>query len=446
MNSFPSPADEVRALADAQFDGRINHEQTVRLESLIVNDLLCMQTYVERMAFHGEILKDSTTKTPAQATVTVLKEFSNAVHLRERRIRLTQFWSATVLGLGLIVVISALSIPGLFQAAPLGMVASLSSDARFKSSPFELGQVVRVGDSLTIDQGIVTLQLPDVLIDLIGPATATLDRSGHLSLNSGTIIAKMLHEGEQFKVTTPDVEVLDLGTEFLVHHDALKGTNVSVRQGRVQASLLDWRKTPTQKLELTDRRSATFQSSSARASEIDFQPEQFTPVDRSRGGIFSIDGMLRTATEQPVLLGSGKTPTFNHILVIPEHQNLVLEEDLNLDGMDGPVRIPAGSVINSYLVHYDPPGDVSRAPRGAITFFDPITAVITSSQGLLQSDSATGLPGTQYESAAFRGAELGPDEDRIQISNDRRTVSFRFDTSPPFYLDEVRILTVARSP
>jgi len=444
IDSSSSPGDEVRALTDAQFDGSINRQQMERLESLIVNDLGCLQMYVERMTFHGELLKDASEKSPHQATLGLMREFSRSIRVREQQNRWKQMTFVSGLAAGVLVVAgSVLFFAGAFQPAPLGVISGLSANVQSASASRELGQIIRAGDSFTLDEGIMSLQLPNVLVDLIGPATVRFDESGKLSLAAGTLVAKILKDGENFTVTTPDAEVVDLGTEFSVHYHPATGTDVSVRQGRVQAKLLDWRKAPTKMLELTDNRSANFQSGTGAAQEVNFNPQTFHPVDRSRGGIRSIDGTLRTATAEPASLRSGDSLTFNHTLVIPERQNVRLEEELTINGLNGVVSLPAGTVISSYLVHYDPPGDISRAPRGAVTFLGQVAAVVVQTSDLVATDPLLGLSSMEFETASFRGLEIEPDEDEVQVSRDRKTVSFRFDTSPPQYLDEARIIVIS---
>jgi len=442
MSEFPSLHDEIRALADAVFDGRIDSQRMQRLESLIVHDMGCMQAYVERMTFHGELLQGAEERTPEQATIAVLKEFSRAVRLRERHNWMMQFWAYSAMAATVLLIVgSAYLLTDGFQGAPLGVVSSLSENVQSESSATDLGRVVRLKELLEIKSGIVSLQLPNVMVDVLGPATVRLENSSRITLKSGIVKARISEGGEGFVITTPDAEIVDLGTEFLVRYDAESGTDVSVRQGRARASLLNWGGKPTKILELTDHRSATFQKTSQVAKEVDFQAHMFAPIDRSRGGIHSIDGTIRTATRKYVALFGGQVQTPNHMLVIPELQNVELHADLTVNGVEGPVHVPAGSVISSYLMHYDPTAAVTVAPRGAVTFFDRVTAVLVDADALRQTDPVLGLPGVQFESADFRQFER--DEDVVQISRDRRTVSFYCGLNPGEFLDEARILVLS---
>jgi len=444
MPIFSSPSEEARHLADALFDGRLDHFGFQRLETLIVSNLSCLQVYVERANFHSELLELADEQSPEDAALAVLKEFSRVCSARERRRSYRDL---------LLVVTTACLVFGLItwgyfvtdggKTSPVGRIASLSTNASTGSADLELGRFVRWRETLSVSTGIVSLQLPNVLVDVVGPAKVRLTGERELSLMSGTLMANVQPGGEGFKIQTPDAEVVDLGTEFLVSYEPQRGTDVSVRRGRAQVKLIDRQSHPAMFLELTDNRSAHVEQSKALVREIDFQSESFLAVDQSRGGIRSIDGNLRTAIHPPVSLQSEQTTTPNHMLVIPERQNVVLDEDLVVVGIEGPVRIPAGSCVSSYLIHYDPTELVTFAPRGGVTFFGQIAAVIVNSDALQGTDGPFGLEATLFEEAGFRELEL--DEDEIRISNDRKTVSFFFGANPNELLDEARILVVSES-
>jgi len=443
LSNYSSLADEVQALADQLFDGRIDGPRMRRLEALIENDLACLQVYVERMTYHGELVKNAEVRSPAQAALAVMREFSYAVRMHERRRWFAQFWIYGGMVASLLLIVGgALFFTGAFDPVPVGIVAGLSDDAQFSSTGIDLGRFVRRGEQITVNQGMISLQLSNVLVDVLGPASIQLEAGDRMVLNAGSLFAKMLPGANGFTVSTPDVEVVDLGTEFYVQYTPVTGTQVSVRQGRVRASLLDWKHAPVNLLELTDGRSAQFQGAAQLVREVVYQPEVFQPIDQSRGGIQRIDGLLRTTPRIPVSLQSEQLQTTNHMLVIPERQNVLLDRDLVIPGEGEPVRIPAGAVISSYLIHYDPKVLATLAPRGAVTFFDEIAAVTATEEGLKATDHL-GLPGIRFESNKFREFEM--DEDEVRISQDRKTVSFYCGVNPGEFLDEARVIVVAKT-
>lgn len=438
-----SPLDEVRSLTDAMFDGDIDAGGLQRLDGLIVNDPSCLQVYLEMVNLHGALIRQADTQPDDQVVISVLQDFSDACDRREARSRwrdIVMTGAASLLVCGFL---GWLFFAEAFRATPLGNIAHLTNSASLTSGKVELGQVIRQGSTISVAEGVVSIELGNVMIDLQGPAELKLNDLKQVQLQQGTLTAQVRSGGEGFSVRTPDAEVIDLGTEFFVHYDTKSGTDVSVRRGRAKTSLLDVQGLPTQVLELTASRSAHLHLPQATLTETKFEPAPFERIDRARGTIRSISGQLRTIAEPPANLTSEKTTTLNYMLVIPERQHVVLNEDLVLDTVAGRVSLPAGSTVSSYLVHYDPTSLATYAPRGAVTFFGKISAAIVNNSMLNATDSIFGLPGTVFESRPFRGLELNADE--IRISDDKETVSFFFGMESPTYLDQVRILVLASS-
>lgn len=437
MNSS-SPIEELRELVDRLFDDRIDDAGIARIDQLIVNDPACLQTYVERLDFHGELVEQADRRSPEATTVGVLNRFSDACEAREARLHWRTNMFMIVCSLLMAVGLGSVYYSAVLVPAPIGTVASLSTDLQTEI-PLELGQFVRWGQTIQVSQGIASLQLPGVIVDLVGPVSLKLERKNRVFLTDGTVVAKVEPDGIGFMIRTPDTEVVDLGTEFLVHRDPHQGTHVSVRKGEAHATLLDWRGTPTKVIELTASRAVELNHSTEVLKEVAYSVERFTPVDRSRKGIRRLTGALRTVAGIPASLASDQLITPNHLLVIPEQQ-ILLTSPLTVESISGSVTIPAGATVSSYLIHYDPTDAVSFAPRGAVNFFGKIAAIIGHSSGLVKTDSLFGQPETMFESQDFRELEL--DEDEILISDDKKTASFYFGVSPPEFLDEARILVI----
>lgn len=432
-----SSAEEMYYLVDQFYDGKIDPAGIARIEALILENPRNLQSYVERFDFHCE-LREQADYRPAELTALEMLHRS-ALSLAHREHR--QQWHMGLL-LAVCIFILLAGLGWMYDSAvsriPVGTIASLSADLKTASAPLQLGQVLRQRETISILEGIVSVQLPEVIIDLIGPATLRFERQGRVFLSRGTVVAKVEPGGIGFIVKTSETEVIDLGTEFLVRCDQQTGTYVSVRRGAAQTRQLDRSGTPVKIVDVTASRALQFPSGGAE-KEVAYSAEDFLPVDRSRGGIHRLTGALRTISDVPVSLASDQLTTPNHMLVIPERE-ITLDSDLTVNSLSGPVTIPAGTTVGSYLVHYDPTLIIHSAPRGAITFSSEIAAIIGSSVELNATDPLFGLSQMQYESQPFRELEL--DEDEAQVSDDRKTVSFFFGITPPELLDEARILVV----
>ena len=116
----------------------------------------------------------------------------------------------------------------------------------------------------------------------------------------------------------------------------------------------------------------------------------------------------------------------------------------------GTATIPAGTVVDSHLVHSDPPAGTAKVQlTGTVTFPETILGVIGSTSGLAATDSALGAPGTIYAGTThwrgLEGKENGGSKvpDSVTISADRHTVSFSVRT---FVMDEFRVVTKHKDP
>lgn len=116
-----------------------------------------------------------------------------------------------------------------------------------------------------------------------------------------------------------------------------------------------------------------------------------------------------------------------------------------------PGTILSGTVVNSYIAHFDREDDTNPALTtldGSVTSDTPILGVIVLSSSLAASDDAVRETGTLYEHDApvsgwedYRGLELngaGPVQDEVTLV-DSYTVSFHLETGQA--MDEIRIIT-----
>lgn len=143
------------------------------------------------------------------------------------------------------------------------------------------------------------------------------------------------------------------------------------------------------------------------------------------------------------------------VYVFREHEQVTLDAPLDVDGYlprsyggsyDGSgdleeARLPAGTELRSYFLHFDPASGSSANAvnkQGRLTFPEPIVAVITASKYLDASDGPLGHADVRYPDP---GMKRGPesDADRFTIGADRRTLQIDFETWN--VADQMRILT-----
>lgn len=171
-------------------------------------------------------------------------------------------------------------------------------------------------------------------------------------------------------------------------------------------------------------------------------------------GIINVSGQVELIPPPPsVDFGDLQSDTVAR--VFSERQGLTLPTSVSVDSTAPgaydsvssltPGVLPAGTSVDSYLVHAEPasPDGLFRY-IGSITFNTDVLALIVLNPNLKNSDAILGAPGTLYSSGALRDLELNPSgafADSVVLSPDRRTVSFDFRTQPG--IDEFRLVTAA---
>ena len=129
--------------------------------------------------------------------------------------------------------------------------------------------------------------------------------------------------------------------------------------------------------------------------------------------------------------------TFNNpnLYGFDEDQNIEIANDLVVDILPnsrGEGVIPAGKMVASHYIFYDPRGITTQT--GKVTFDSNIIGIITSSLNLSASDRLANT-GVTYLSPGLRGLESS---DRVSISGPR-TITVDWSAGSPG--DYIRVLT-----
>ena len=96
------------------------------------------------------------------------------------------------------------------------------------------GAALSLGD-LALAEGTIELEFGDgARVSIQGPAKFELRNRGHIHLESGNLVARIPEEALGFVVTTPEAEVVDLGTEFGLSVSEGGRTDVHVIDGLVE--------------------------------------------------------------------------------------------------------------------------------------------------------------------------------------------------------------------
>ena len=189
----------------------------------------------------------------------------------------------------------------------------------------------------------------------------------------------------------------------------------------------------------------------------------FLPPKMANAAIVSTTGDVVVATP-PADITNGQWESNTQIRAFAEQQEVVLVSSLPVDisvsgtspsAVDSnlsPATIQAGTIVDSYALHFDVVGSLetknAKEATGSITFSSDVLGIIALSDSLNETNSAVGLPGVLYASGADHGLDLDPagggTSDIVTLSADLRTITVDWrDASFP---DDLRVVTAVPEP
>ena len=316
------------------------------------------------------------------------------------------------------------------------------------------------------DKGKVHLETGLARLDFCNGATVTLQGPAEFEivspdrtvLSSGILTASVPDSAVGFKVLTPAMDVVDLGTAFGVSVGGNGETDVCVFEGEVEVSSTDSKNTPQLVREGSAVRSSPKAESIDSVAYATMRYENAWPVT-SR--VLQATGLMKFVSPGPGFV-PGRIEDSNRILVFRECSRVILKSDLEVNvtepGQYIRVRrwnrqsIGAGQVVGSYLLQLNPIGEFFRNENdgarviGQITFNRPILGLLGGTTQLIRTDELLGHPRGNYGNTR-RGIEPArPDDqpdsgrDNVTLSNDRRTLSL--DLSASSAVDQIRVIVL----
>ena len=305
-------------------------------------------------------------------------------------------------------------------------------------------------------------------VSISGPAKFELVNARRLHLESGNLIARIPDEALGFIVTSPQSEVVDLGTEFGLAVSGEGQTDVHVLDGLVEVLPRD-RERFDPGLMIAEGSARRFENSSGtqsneipvRSRESLLGSQQFKDLGvQMLGGSIRINDQL--GADSYGVSSSGQ----NWIDLVSEKRNVKLVEPLVVTlNASGSYRrfglntqtVAAGTSVNSYLLHFRP--STWNHVRGVIRFDTPIVGVLCTPKELGDSDAIFGVPNIDYPTddvprglepgryfehyVATAGKPVNFQPDEVILSQDRRSLSINASADPESgYYDQVRILTL----
>tara|TARA_R110002096_G_scaffold238581_4_gene430132 strand:+ start:6015 stop:7355 length:1341 start_codon:yes stop_codon:yes gene_type:complete len=315
-----------------------------------------------------------------------------------------------------------------------------------------VGSALKAG-LVELCEGRVEIELDSgVHIAMEGPSRFELIDETRGRLHQGKLSANVPPEGIGFTVDTPNMAVVDLGTEFGLNVNQ-NASEVHVFNGEVEAILSSERSIDPLKELISTNVTRRLERSEGQLETVAFNPDRFTRPPDSLQGVTRVMGGIRVLRTQPETVRKG-TYQHNYILLFREQAHIELEDPLEVsltrpgryivgfgeaNGNDFRHTLKVGERIDCYFLHFDTETEVSTRCRGAIRFDRQIVAVIAGGRQMGATDELLGAWCTAYDHPDT--LDRGLDNDEVVISGDRRTLTLDWGVGSS--ADQIRVLVAA---
>jgi hypothetical protein len=311
------------------------------------------------------------------------------------------------------------------------------------------GTKLRVGDRLALTAGFAQITTARGAIAIIeAPATIELtDSDNALHLHTGKLVGICeTPSSKGFLVSTPHMDITDLGTRFGVSVDPADNSIAQVFEGEVTVADANG---AIAGRSLKPSESIAFDVEGREVPLRTRDAEVFASLTARMYGIVEMsDSITVVPTRQAAITDDGGFNSDSQFFVFPELTNAALPADLGVT-ITEPGRydqflpenapsgvIPAETTVRSFVVRLSPTGKGTRL-EGRLTFDAPILGVMTDASEHEAFESASTLNTTRLidPPREFQGLE-GIDfielanhkagtNDSMTLSQDRKTLELR---------------------
>lgn len=219
---------ELERLTQGMADGTLSEEEVSILENELQSNPASREFY--RRSMKIELLLGEALRMRARPASHLRVE--TFVPRKQRKPILRFVMTAAAM-----LILSALMLQLIFlQDSDSNIQVTFSQGTSWSGSVDKHG-TIEFGESLTIDYGVVELHLPDDVSAVIeGPAEIELPSPSLLVMREGSGWFRVGETGHGFRVRTPRVEIVDMGTEFGLSTRSNEQDAVQVFEGEVNCS------------------------------------------------------------------------------------------------------------------------------------------------------------------------------------------------------------------
>lgn len=474
MNMKPIGNEAWDSLLDKAISGTLSDHEAQALNRILKSDQDRLDDYIRYVDMHGSLYQEPLLAVAGKMDNMIDYETLKSETARRDNIDFWKTFAAVAsiaalvaLSLNLWQVIPGSGSQGFDQEDYLGIVTSLKSE----ESPSDLfvGKGLQRG-LFRLDAGKAQVRLDNgVELSMRGPVEFDVFGLDHITLMTGRVTANVPPQAIGFRIDTPDMEVVDLGTEFALKVDKAGESRLHVLEGEVEARMkmgMDYENEP---LVIAKDRLAELDLNPSYL-EREYDPNSFAPSPLKDPLIRAIGGQVHNLQDSPKDLRHGR---FKHdyLMLFPERRNFSLPQSLQVNlakpgtyrvmsenalkqyldtatsrqrEREKPVlssliqgKIPENTLVNSYLIHFDASANENHRAKGRVRFKNKILGVILHGPNLNESDSIVGYSDIAYESKQGRRTE----NDIVRISSDCHQVFMNFEIHG--FIDQARIIVEA---
>lgn len=446
---LPGDAPEVFDLFDAVLDERADDGMRNLLRQRCAEDPAVRAAYVAYVGIHAELMWQQRGSLIAASDRSMQQA---AQHHRDRRTSATLAMPATpvvpttpsrrfpILRLALaasllIAVVAFIVVPTVVPrppaAAAVAATITRSFDAEWADDrAHAIGAQLGVGRHV-LQFGMVDLVLVNgVTLTLHAPCALELTGENRVGLSLGLLTAQVPVAARGFTVQVPQGSVVDHGTVFTTLVEADGGAEVHVLRGEVAVSLTSASPSGSAITQVVTAGQALRRTGpDGPAAATAFDPT-LGALRLGRHGIARTSFAVRLSEPAPASVNPGALESDSHIVLIRERQALTTATAMKVvvpartDGSASEqiVTLPAGTRVDSYLLHFDPVGAPSQAVQviGSVTFDQPVVGVFAIDPHLDRSQTIFRHPTMAYHDRDLRqGMEA---QDSFTLSADGRTI------------------------
>lgn len=226
---------DIEEAVQAAFDGTLGHETCCELRDVLKSDPAARAVYFEQASIHYLLTYRFSRSQPLDAARSLA---ASRLRLQIRRQARLALAAAAVLILAVGITLSHVFVR---EPAPL---ATFEADAGSRylieradpQAPATTKNELREGARVMLHQGSLEIRIrKGSRAVVLAPASFRLDSENHMELDEGTAWFEIGKDATGFKVTTPELAITDLGTQFGVVAGPDASDEIHVFSGKVLA-------------------------------------------------------------------------------------------------------------------------------------------------------------------------------------------------------------------